>query len=273
MLLTVLVGFCALALLLIFLLLPGECDPEQRRPFQGKNLAHRGLHQKDESIPENSLAAFTAAMDAGYGIEMDLRLSSDGDVIVFHDVGLERACKEQGNVEEHTLAHLQTLHLFDTEQKIPTLQEVLSLVNGKVPLLLELKPGKDYKALCENTWRILRLYDGDIAIESFDPRIVRWFKKNVPGVLRGQLSAPMHSLGYTPQSFAVSRLFTNFLGRPHFIAYQKGKRPLTTYPVALVCMRATWTLRPEDNHRFLESQNEMLIFEYYEPEPDYYKGI
>ncbi len=267
MLLTLVFVFCAIALLLIFLLLPGESTLEQRHMFQWANLAHRGLHKKDQSIPENSLAAFTAAMDAGYGIELDLRLTADDEVVVFHDITLERACQTPGALEEKTFEELKDLRLFGTGQKIPHLREVLTLVDSKVPLLLELKPGDNYKKLCENTWRILRLYDGDIAIESFDPRIVRWFKKNVPGVLRGQLSAPMKSLGYSVQAFAVSWLFTNFLGRPHFIAYQKGKHPPTVFLTSLVSMRVAWTVHEEDVHPLLEKQNDALIFEYYEPEP------
>ncbi len=269
MLFTLFVFLCAVSLLFIFLLVPGESTFEQRKPFQGTNIAHRGLHKKNQSVPENSLAAFTAAMDAGYGIELDLRLLADGEVAVFHDETLERACHLPTVLETQAAQELQTLTLFDTTQKIPLLQDVLALVDGKVPLLLELKPGRDYKALCENTWKILRLYDGDIAIESFDPRIVRWFKKNVPGVLRGQLSAPLKSLGKTPQALAVSWLFVNFLGRPHFIAYQKGPRPFTVWLVGLISMRVCWTVHENDPLLMLQENNEALIFEYYEPEPFY----
>ncbi len=270
-LLTILMCFCAIALLLIFFLLPAESTKEQRKPFQGSHIAHRGLYKKDQSVPENSLAAFTAAIDAGYAIEMDLQLSADDEVLVFHDTSLERACKTPGKLEEKTSEECQALRLFDSEQKIPTLREVLNLVNQKVPLLLELKPGRDYKKLCENTWRILRLYDGDIAIESFDPRIVRWFKKNAPGVLRGQLSAPMKTLGYSLQGFSVSFLFTNCIGRPHFIAYQIGPRPPTVFIVALICMRVVWTVTPADAHDFLQQTNDAIIFEFYEPEPYFFE--
>ncbi|MDL2252508.1 glycerophosphodiester phosphodiesterase [Ruminococcaceae bacterium OttesenSCG-928-I18] len=267
MLLTVLTLLCALALLLFFLLMPGESDFTQRQPFWNINIAHRGLHKKDLSIPENSMAAFTAAIDAGYGIELDIRLSQDDAVVVFHDEDLGRVCGVPGRVGEKPLAELKKLRLYGTNQLIPTLREVLEAIDGRVPLVIELKHGKDYKKLCELAWRILRRYDGEICVESFDPRIVRWFYKNVPGLLRGQLAAPPKNLKQGFKGYAVGWLFANCIGRPHFIAYQKGPKPLIVNLVCKFAMRVVWTARPEDHQGILEMENDAVIFEYYEPEP------
>lgn len=267
--LTILTILCAAALLAGFLLLPGESSMEQRRPFWQAYIAHRGLHKKDRSVPENSMAAFTAAVDGGYGIELDIRLSADGEVVVFHDESLERVCGVAGRVADTTLEDLQRHPLFGTNQRIPTLRQVLQLVAGRVPLVIELKPGDDYKTLCREAWRILRGYDGDICIESFDPRVVRWFFKNVPGVLRGQLAAHPKNLRQGPRGYAVGWLLTNFLGRPQFIAYNKGPRPRIARLVMRFCMRVGWTARPEDNRFLLELENDAIIFDFFEPEPYY----
>ncbi len=269
MFLTILTLLCALALLLAFLLLPGESSPEQREPFWHANIAHRGLHRKDGSLPENSLAAFTAACDAGYGIELDLRLCGDGEVVVFHDETLERLCGAPGRVDETPLEKLKQLPLLGGEQHIPTLREVLDKVQGRVPLVLELKNGGDYKTLCEKSWRILRRYDGDICVESFDPRILRWFRKNVPGLLRGQLAAPPHTLKQGIQGLAVGWLFTNCLCRPQFIAYQKGPRSPLVWLASRFAMRVVWTARPGDDLAELEGDNDAVIFEFYTPQPYY----
>ncbi len=272
MLVTVLTLLCAIALVFFFLLLPGESSQQQREPFWQQNIAHRGLYSKDQAVPENSLAAFTAAAEEGYGIELDIRLSRDGAVVVFHDDTLERCCKVQARVDETDLDELRTLTLFETSQHIPTLREALEIVDGKVPLVIELKHGGNHKALCENAWRILRRYDGDICVESFDPRIVRWFQKNVPGLLRGQLAAPPRALKQGPKGYAVGWLFTNFLGRPQFIAYQKGPKPLSVRLACRFAMRFAWTARPGDDNRLLQQENDAVIFEHYQPGP-YFGGL
>ncbi len=269
MLVPILTIVCAVFLAAFFLLLPGASTEAQRAPFWGLNCAHRGLHTRDLTIPENSIAAFTAAVDAGYGIELDIRLSSDGEVVVFHDETLQRMCGIAGRVEEKPFHELRELPLLDSNQRIPLLRDALELIDSRVPLIIELKTTKLYKKLCQSAWRILRQYDGDICIESFDPRIVRWFKKQAPGLLRGQLSAPASLLDRGLQGYVVSWLLCNFLGRPHFIAYHKGHHPLPVRLVQRFAMRMVWTAGPEDAAVLLEDENDTVIFEFYEPEPRY----
>lgn len=269
--------FAALLLLVWFLLAPDRATKEQRNLFSGCKFAHRGLHSKDKSIPENSLAAFRLATDAGYGIELDIRLTRDNRIVVFHDDTLLRMCGIDRRVDSFTYEELNEFRLLDSDEHIPLFSEVLSLVSGRIPLLVELKSGNTNTLLCELAYKMLQDYSGTYCIESFHPMIVCWFKKHAPQVLRGQLSAPSKSFqGALPafSAFLLSRLFTNFLARPHFIAYHKGKAP---FSVALCqtlgALRAVWTLRDTDytdlsciqDHNILFGKNDMIIFEFIRP--------
>lgn len=265
--LNIILVVCALLVIAAWLILPGESSAEQRAPFWGVNYAHRGLHTKDKSIPENSIAAFTAAIDEGYGIELDIQLSKDGEVVVFHDDELMRVCGVSGRVDDYTYEELCSFRLLGTEQKIPLLWDVIDLVAGKIPLVIELKTGPRNKELCTAAWRVLRTYDGDFCIESFDPRIVRWWKKNVPGVLRGQLAATPKHLDQGAAGYLIGWGLSHFLGRPQFIAYQKGKRPLLVRFCFHFAMTVLWTANTEEEGLDAELENDSVIFEFYLPEP------
>ncbi len=270
MLIAILVALCAIGVFVFFLILPAESSAVQRAPFWGVNHAHRGLHTKDRSVPENSMAAFTAAVDAGYGIELDVHLTKDGEVIVFHDDTLQRMCGVDKSVDECTLEELREMRLYDTDQSIPTLWEVLELVQGRVPLIIELKhssSNKRNKALCKEAWRNLRLYDGDICIQSFNPLMVRWYKKNVPGLLRGQLSASPHDLHAGIGGLILGCGLLNCVGRPHFISYKEGKKPMFMQLACQFAMRAAWTVNTQENGDVQEDKNEIVIFEHYLPAP------
>ena len=168
----------------LFMIKPA-CTRRADMAKYGKKFAHRGLW--DAESPENSLAAFRKAVDAGYGIEFDIHKTSDGKVVVFHDDTLIRMCGVDARVEDLTLAELRELRLLGTDQQIPTLEEMLALVDGRVPLLVELKGESVNTSLCPVADAILSHYKGDYIIESFNPLLVRWYKKNRPDVVRGQL--------------------------------------------------------------------------------------
>ena len=229
-----------------------------------RNYAHRGLYTKDQSVPENSLQAFSLAADAGYGIELDVQLSKDGKVVVFHDDDLKRVCLVDSPVCEKTLAELKSLSLAGSDQTIPLFTEVLALLNGRVPLIIELKSGKRNKELCEKTLAILRKYDGPYCIESFDPSIVLWFRIHARDIIRGQLS--MHAEHYElPKALGtlLSLCFFNFLTMPHFIAYCVEKMPLSVrLSCALGTLHVAWTSHEEKD----AAGSDMVIFEYYRPE-------
>lgn len=253
------------AALPFFVIFPGRASEGQKRPFWHRNFAHRGLHEKDQSIPENSLRAFERAAAAGYGIELDVQLSRDGQVVVFHDDTLNRICGVDARVDEKTYAELLELSLAGSEEdRIPLFTEVLKLVDGRGPMIVELKSGKRNKELCEKTYEILQKYRGDACVESFDPSIVAWFRFHAPEILRGQLA--MRPERYETMKPWQKQLFgnclCNVLARPHFIAYEVGEK---TFPIKLAekmgAMRICWTSHDLRN----EIVNDAVIFEYYLP--------
>lgn len=264
-----------LVILFFFLLRPGHSTKEQRAQLEGRNFAHRGLYRKDQSIPENSLPAFRLAAEKGYGIELDVQLTQDGQVVVFHDDLLDRMCGEGlGLLEQKTLQELQQLRLSGTEESIPLFREVLNTVGGRVPLIVELKSTSRYRELCEKTYALLQSYSGIYCMESFDVRIVRWLKKNAKPVLRGQLSCRMRELrGNRLGAFFLSRLLTDFIGRPQFIAYGVKKAPfLARLAQSMGAMTVVWTAHDTDNTKELEDMNDAVIFEHYLPKPVYFKA-
>lgn len=264
------ISLAVIIIVLWALLRPGRFSAAQRAQLTGVNHAHRGLHTRDKSVPENSLAAFRAAADAGYGIELDIQLSRDGKVMVFHDDTLNRVCGVDGRVDAFDFDALREMRLCGTNETLPLLTEVFEVVNGRVPLIIELKTGPRNKQLCETALPLLRAYSGPYCIESFDPRIVAWFKKNAPDILRGQLSdAPKNFSNEPPLlRFALGNLLTNVIARPQFIAYGPGKKPpLARLAEAMGALRVCWTVRDTDNIPLKESENDAVIFEFYTPKP------
>ena len=256
---------------LCFLTAPGRAGKAQKKPFMYKNFAHRGLHSRDKSIPENSLAAFERAASAGYGMELDVQLSRDGEVVVFHDDDLKRVCGVEAKVADLTLEELRKLRLCGTEETIPLFSEVLKCVRGRGALIVELKNGKRNEELCEKTYALLEKYSGEYCIESFNPFIVRWFKKNAPEVIRGQLANPPKDYnGEVGPITAVilGNCLLNFLSRPQFIAYKITPKPFTVKLCeALGAMKVAWTSHDWVNEKFYDA----VIFEFYKPKLKYKK--
>ena len=225
------------------------------------------------TLPYDVLArAFRAAAEAGYGVELDIQLSRDGQVVVFHDDTLDRVCGVHGRVDEFTFEELRGMRLCGTQETIPLLTEVFEVMGGRTPMIIELKTGRRNDELCEKGLALMRAYNGPYCIESFDPRIVRWFRKNAKDVLRGQLSDAPASFRDEPKplAFALGCLFTNVLARPQFIAYGPGKKPWTArLAEAMGAIRVCWTVRPEDDINAKEAENDAVIFEFYHPAPKY----
>lgn len=249
------------------LLAPGKTGKNQKKPFIGRNYAHRGLHSEDKSVPENSLPAFDKAASAGYGIELDVQLSKDGQVVVFHDDDLNRVCGDTRRVDEVDYAELKEMKLCQTEETIPLFSTVLETVKGRSPLIVELKTGRRNDELCRKTCETLAGYEGNYCIESFDPRIVAWFRKNAPEILRGQLAAPACEYkNKKPLPFLLSHVLLNIIARPQFIAYKIGPRPLSVRLSELMgAMKVGWTSKD----RASEKGRDAVIFEFYTPEVFY----
>lgn len=254
----------------LFCIAPKRAKPGQKAPFAGLNIAHRGLFSPDQSIPENSLAAFSAAAEKGYGVELDVHLTADNQVVVFHDESLSRMCHADVSIEKLTLEELRQYRLAGTKEIIPLLSEVFAVLKS-LPVVLEVKRSSTGRGalLCEKTLELIRSYDGPVCVESFDPTLIRWFRKNAPDLLRGQLSGQTKHLKRdvpTPIAYILSHCMTNFLSRPNFIAYRIGKKPAAVrLSEHLGAMRVAWTSHDDA----AEKGHDTVIFEHYLPRIKY----
>ncbi len=237
--------------------------------LRGWNYAHRGLHGK--GVPENSMAAFRAALDHGYGIELDIHLLKDGNLAVIHDSTLIRTTGREGRIEDLTTGELPGYTLEGTSETIPTFRELLDLYAGKAPLIIELKPvDNNHAALADTACRMLEDYPGLYCMESFDPRCIQWLKKNRPEIIRGQLTehyaktAPLHPV----LRFLLSHNIANLMGRPDFVAYKFAdrKKTITNRIWKVLGVQAVaWTLKTPEEHRAAVAEGWLPIFEDYIP--------
>ena len=241
------------------------------KDLQGWYYAHRGLH--GSGVPENSMAAFRAALDHGYGIELDIHLLKDGNLAVIHDSLLNRTTGASGHIEDLTTEQLKDYRLEGTEETIPEFQSVLDLYAGRAPLIVELKPENgNHGALCEAACKMLEAYPGVYCLESFDPRCVAWLKKNRPELVRGQLTENfMKSHNDLPDyiKFCLTHNLLNVMGRPDFVAYKFADRR-DSFTTAL-CRKlwkaqgVTWTIQTREDFDTALAEGWLPIFEGFEP--------
>ncbi len=252
---TALYSLVILLVFYLFVLLPG------RRSVPKAFYSHRGHHLKDQSIPENSLRAFQRSIDHGYGIELDLQLSKDGIVYVFHDDRLKRLLKDDRAFASLSSEEIDQIDLYG--EKIPRFTEVLALVDGQVPLIVELKSNDRYRELSEKAVQALKKYDGDYVIESFDPRIVTYFRFHYPHIVRGFLLMDPEKYKKPKAAYMLSSLIFNFLMRADFIAIEKryyAKHWPSRIFKALGGELVLWTIHKND-----KIEEDIIIFEYFEP--------
>lgn len=239
--------------------------------------AHRGLHNSKLGILENTIPAFDQAVKHGYGIELDVHLTRDDKLVVFHDNTLERACKTKRKVKDLSLEELQSYGLFGTEETMPEFSQVLKNVQGRVPLVIELKTVESprdntYKRLCSRVLEELECYRGEYCLESFDPRVLMWLRKNKPEIVRGQLMEHFRRHGSKVNkvyNFLARNLFFNFLTKPDFIAYQYLDRDCLAMYLAKKLygiQEVSWTVRDADTARFLKGEGALVILEGYHNE-------
>jgi len=191
--------------------------------------AHRGFHNIKNNVPENSLSAFKEAIKYDYAIECDVRLTKDKKIVVFHDHDLKRACGKSIIIEESTLSDLQEYKLFGTEEYIPSLQNLLNLVDKKVSLLVELKTENNAKELSYYFYQEIKDYQGVFAVQSFDPRVLLWFKRHQSDILRGQIAELDKNKVHNPIfRYFKNRMILNTITNPSFINYNIIDMPLKT---------------------------------------------
>lgn len=259
-----------LILLYLIMIMPRVFFRPDYTPFRGYLYAHRGLHNKSLGIPENSRTAFQKAVEAGYGIELDVHLTKDNIPVVFHDDSLLRICGVDAMLKDFTYEELQAFHLLKTKEQIPSFQEVLELVSGKVPLIIEYKVENNADRLCSICNDILADYKGLYCIESFHPLAVRWYRKNRPDIVRGQLSEDFTRKKINMQNFLLAHLIGNAYALPDFIAYNckhHNELSRTLCRKLYRCLSVAWTVRSEEELVEVSPFFDLFIFEDFLPCP------
>lgn len=231
-------------------------------------IAHRGLY--NEKYPENSIGAFKNAVNHKYSIELDVQFTKDKKIVVFHDSNLYRMTKDERNIYDIDYEELKKLRLLNSDEKIPTIEEVLKTVGGKVGIAIEIKNSKDIFDLCEGVHNIVENYNGKFSIQSFNPFVLIWYKNNANHILRGQIAGlPRYSyrtLNWC-KKFALKNMILNFKTKPDYIAY--SIRGIDKPRIA--CLRnkgmpiISWTIKNKSDMIYAYKYSDNIIFEGFYP--------
>ncbi len=266
----IIIGSILLLFALLYLFAAGTRRSKEIRKYTEIRYAHRGLHS--ESAAENSMTAFRLAVEAGYGIELDVRLSKDKRLVVFHDDTADRVCGVSGRIDEYTAEELSGLSLRDTADGVPLFDDVLAMVDGRVPLLVEIKEDAGNSEVSEATAKRLAEYEGEYIVESFNPLSLRTVKKLLPSAERGILSQRYYAYEQyrKPLYFLLQCLMLNFLCRPSFVAYDHRHYKSFGFKAARKLFGAAtfaWTVRSAEEEKAAKAHGfDTVIFEKYIPE-------
>lgn len=220
-------------------------------------IAHRGLHNDD--IPENSMAAYFNAAQKGYAIETDIRFTNDGEIVTFHDDTLIRMTGKEGNVIDYTYEELKELNLGNSQEKIPLFKDFLRELEGKTPLLIEIKDQPERKDLTEKALELLKDFKGEYALQSFNPFYVRKVKKLSPDTVVGQLAAKK-AVDSRLKNFILRHFIMNIGAKPDFISFCVDDLPYSPAKKKN-CRLICWTVRSLEDKAHAEKYAENYIFE------------
>ena len=254
--------------LVLFVVAVIMMKPRKKRDtsyFHTKMYAHRGLH--GNGVPENSMTAFKLAVEKGYGVELDVQMTKDKQLVVFHDGNLKRVCGVDGFVKDYTYEELKQFRLCDTEERIPLFYDVLMALKD-TDLICEIKGDNGNKCyeLCEKTYYSLLNYKGRFCIESFSPYLVKWFRKKHPEIIRGQLSCDFMSdrnVNWFVR-FTMTHLLVNCVSKPDFIAYKHQDTGKLGYRLCRLIYRPfmiAWTAKGVKEQESAWSEFDSVIFE------------
>lgn len=243
--------------------------------LMGVDYAHRGLWDTNEpgenNRPENSLAAFRAAIDKGYGMELDVHRTADGHLVVHHDDSLKRLTGVDIRIAQSTLAEIRACRLPNGEP-VPTFDEVLETVGGRAPMIVEVKVEGNADALSRAVYERMRSYEGPWCMESFDPWAVKWFRVHAPEVIRGQLEFNAAGKGKTWKiwwrNIGIASMIQHMWSRPDFVAFDAKSERTWCLPMFLVRRMkpwfVAWTVRSQEDMDALRSRYDLQIFEKFE---------
>lgn len=275
-LLKIILIIAAVLFVLFFLaIMPRMGHRKARRAFKGVYYAHRGLFDNDGDAPENSLKAFELAAKAGYGMEMDVQVTKDGVPVVFHDFTLERMCGKEGKVCDYTWQELKDFTLAKSRETIPLFADVLKVVGGRVPLIVEIKVEWMDLSVCPAADELLRNYQGLYCIESFNPLVLLWYRRNHREIVRGQLSDGFvkasrvkESWHLLVQNFFLQNLLFNWLTKPDFVAYNHKYEEVLARRLCKNLygnMAVAWTIKSQEELERAKKQFDLFIFDSFLP--------
>ncbi len=270
---TLIIVITVLMILYLLAIMPRLGNRKARLDFLGVYYAHRGLHNNESKAPENSLAAFKKAVEAGYGIEMDVQLTKDKVPVVFHDFTLKRICGKEGKVCDYTFQELKEFKLCGSEERIPAFEQVLNLVGGKVPLIVELKVEWTDISVCPLADEMLRNYKGLYCIESFNPLALFWYRRHHSDVVRGQLSDGFLKSGEFKGILYVflQNLMLNWITKPDFIAYNHRYADVCARKICRSLyknMAVAWTIKSQQELEKARNKFDIFIFDSFIPDEE-----
>lgn len=267
----VLIAVVLILVVLYFLaIMPRMAGKPDDSPLRNWLYAHRGLHDNKSDAPENSMKAFEKAVDAGFGMELDIQLSKDEVVVVFHDDDLKRVCGVEGKVSDYTYEELQQFRLCDSEERIPKFEDVLRMVDGRVPLIVEFKMEDYSERLCVLGDELLQSYKGAYCIESFNPLCVRWYRKHRKDVVRGQLAEAFlrNPKNKNIKFFVLHHLMLNFLAKPDFVAYNHKHADALSRRICRKFyhnLAVAWTIKSKEELEAAKVHFDLFIFDSFMP--------
>ena len=266
----ILIFIIILIVLYLLALYPNMSRKDRMRVFHDGYIAHRGLFN-NEDIPENSLKAFEKAVEKGYGVELDVQMTTDGKLVIFHDGSLLRMTGINKELVDCSYDELQGYPLLDTEERIPLFSDVLKVLKDTT-LVVEIKPEGDHIATAKAVVEMMRDYPGYYCMESFHPSVVKYLKDHEPEILRGQLAYNYFKDDEIKLSFfdkvVASNLLLNFYNKPDFIAYDHRHVHNISFRILSKIYKAecvAWTVQSQNDLEKAKEYFQTFIFDSFEP--------
>lgn len=261
----------ALIIFYLFMIYPNNSRKDKMIPFHNVYICHRGLFN-NKDIPENSLIAFKKAVDNNYGIELDVQITADDKLVVFHDTSLYRMTNIEKDLNDCTFSELQEYPLLDTKHTIPLFEDVLKLLKPDTPLIIEVKEEKRYIQVTKMLVELMKDYDGLYNMESFNPIVVEWLKSHAPNIIRGQLSynylKDKNNKNPFIIKFLLTYLLTNILTRPDYVAYDYNSLDNISFKIISKIFKGecvAWTIKSQKDLENAKEYYQTYIFDSFIP--------